>query len=45
MCLSLECAKAFYWGNGAHAPNEHIRLEDLHRAVRFNCYMFQALAS
>jgi acetylornithine deacetylase/succinyl-diaminopimelate desuccinylase-like protein len=33
-----------YWANGAHAPNEHIRLSDLHEAVRFNCYMFQALA-
>ncbi len=35
---------ATYWANGAHAPNEHVRLEDLHRAVKFNCYMFQALA-
>ena len=33
-----------YWANGAHAPNEHIRLDDLREAVRFNCYMFQALA-
>lgn len=33
-----------YWANGAHAPNEHIRLSDLQEAVRFNCYMFQALA-
>jgi acetylornithine deacetylase/succinyl-diaminopimelate desuccinylase-like protein len=33
-----------YWANGAHAPNEHIRLADLREAVRFNCYMFQALA-
>ncbi len=33
-----------YWDSGAHAPNEHIRLSDLQRAVRFNCYMFQALA-
>jgi acetylornithine deacetylase/succinyl-diaminopimelate desuccinylase-like protein len=32
-----------YWANGAHAPNEHIRLSDLQEAVRFNCYMFQAL--
>jgi len=31
---------ATYWGSGAHAPNEHIRLSDLERAVRFNCYMF-----
>ena len=34
-----------YWANGAHAPNEHIRLEDLERAVRFNCHMFQALGA
>jgi len=33
-----------YWANGAHAPNEHIRLNDLREAVRFNCYMFQSLA-
>ena len=31
---------ATYWGSGAHAPNEHIRLSDLERAVRFNCHMF-----
>src|SRR6266700_5016548 len=36
---------ATYWASGAHAPNEHIRLSDLDRAVRFNCHMFQALAS
>lgn len=34
-----------YWASGAHAPNEHIRLADLSRAVRFNCYMFSALAN
>lgn len=34
---------ATYWANGAHAPNEHIRLEDLERGVRFNCHMFMAL--
>lgn len=33
-----------YWGSGAHAPNEHIRLSDLDRAVRFNCHLFEALA-
>lgn len=32
-----------YWANGAHSPNEHIRLSDLDEAVRFNCYMFQSL--
>jgi acetylornithine deacetylase/succinyl-diaminopimelate desuccinylase-like protein len=34
-----------YWANGAHAPNEHVRLEDLRRGVRFNCYMFSRLGS
>ncbi len=34
---------ASYWGSGAHSPNEHIRLADLYRAVRYNCYMFQEL--
>ncbi len=29
-----------YWGCGAHAPNENIRLADLQRAVHYNCYMF-----
>ncbi len=33
-----------YWANGAHAPNEHIRLGDLQQAVRFNCYLFSSLA-
>ncbi|HLI05388.1 MAG TPA: M20/M25/M40 family metallo-hydrolase [Ktedonobacteraceae bacterium] len=32
-----------YWANGAHAPNEHIRLADLQQAVRFNCYLFSSL--
>ena len=36
-------AGAGYWGSGAHAPNEHVRLEDLPRAVRFNCHLFQGL--
>jgi acetylornithine deacetylase/succinyl-diaminopimelate desuccinylase-like protein len=35
---------AAYLGSGAHAPNEHVRLADLERAVRFNCFLFQALA-
>jgi acetylornithine deacetylase/succinyl-diaminopimelate desuccinylase-like protein len=34
---------AAYWGSGAHAPNEHIRLDDLRRAVRFNCHMLASL--
>jgi len=36
---------ASYWASGAHAPNEHIRLEDLDRAVQFNCYLFQQLGN
>jgi acetylornithine deacetylase/succinyl-diaminopimelate desuccinylase-like protein len=32
-----------YWDSGAHAPNEHIRLSDLQRAVRYNCHMFSSL--
>ena len=32
-----------YWASGNHSPNEHIRLSDLRRAVRFNCYAFGAL--
>ncbi|MDQ5852686.1 MAG: M20/M25/M40 family metallo-hydrolase [Chloroflexota bacterium] len=34
-----------YPGCGAHAPNEHIRLDDLRQAVRFNYHLFQALGS
>jgi acetylornithine deacetylase/succinyl-diaminopimelate desuccinylase-like protein len=33
-----------YWANGAHAPNEHIRLADLDRAVRFNAQLFREIA-
>jgi len=32
-----------YWANGAHAPNEHIRLADMRQAISFNCHLFQAL--
>jgi acetylornithine deacetylase/succinyl-diaminopimelate desuccinylase-like protein len=32
-----------YWASGAHSPNEHIRLEDLARAVAFNRHLFMAL--
>jgi acetylornithine deacetylase/succinyl-diaminopimelate desuccinylase-like protein len=34
-----------YWANGAHSPNEHIRLSDLAEAVKFNCHLFQALGN
>lgn len=34
---------AAYLGSSAHAPNEHILLSDLERAVRYNCFMFHAL--
>jgi acetylornithine deacetylase/succinyl-diaminopimelate desuccinylase-like protein len=32
-----------YYGSGAHAPNEHIRLKDIPRAIEFNVFMFTAL--
>lgn len=32
-----------YWGSRAHAPDEHVRLSDLERAVRFNVYLFGEL--
>ncbi len=32
-----------YWASGAHAPNEHIRLSDMERGVRFNCHLFTML--
>jgi acetylornithine deacetylase/succinyl-diaminopimelate desuccinylase-like protein len=31
-------------GARAHAPNEHIRLEDLGHAIRFTHALFEALA-
>src|SRR5262249_41638746 len=32
-----------YWASGAHSPKEHVRLEDVARAVAFNRHMFLAL--
>ncbi len=32
-----------YYGSGAHAPNEHIRLSDIARAIEFNAFMFGKL--
>jgi acetylornithine deacetylase/succinyl-diaminopimelate desuccinylase-like protein len=32
-----------YYGSGAHAPNEHIRLGDIPRAIEFNAFMFTQL--
>jgi acetylornithine deacetylase/succinyl-diaminopimelate desuccinylase-like protein len=32
-----------YYGSGAHAPNEHIRLSDIPMAIRFNVFMFTEL--
>jgi acetylornithine deacetylase/succinyl-diaminopimelate desuccinylase-like protein len=32
-----------YYGSGAHAPNEHIRLSDIPRAIEFNAFMFTQL--
>jgi acetylornithine deacetylase/succinyl-diaminopimelate desuccinylase-like protein len=34
-----------YWGSGAHAPNEHIRVEDFGAAVRFLIDLFRSLAT
>jgi acetylornithine deacetylase/succinyl-diaminopimelate desuccinylase-like protein len=36
---------AVYYGSLAHSPNEHIRLADLARAVRFNCHLFTQLGA
>jgi acetylornithine deacetylase/succinyl-diaminopimelate desuccinylase-like protein len=32
-----------YYGSGAHAPNEHIRVSDIPRAIEFNIFMFTKL--
>jgi acetylornithine deacetylase/succinyl-diaminopimelate desuccinylase-like protein len=35
----------FYFGAGTHAPNEHVRLGDVERAVRFTYALFHGLGS
>jgi len=32
-----------YYGSGAHAPNEHIRVSDIQRALEFNVFMLTKL--
>ncbi|MEZ4731325.1 MAG: M20/M25/M40 family metallo-hydrolase [Caldilineaceae bacterium] len=32
-----------YYGSGAHAPNEHIRVRDIARAIEFNVFLFTQL--
>lgn len=32
-----------YYGSGLHAPNEHIRVSDIPRAIEFNVFMFTQL--
>jgi len=32
-----------YWANAAHAPNEHIRLDDLRAAILLNCHILMRL--
>jgi acetylornithine deacetylase/succinyl-diaminopimelate desuccinylase-like protein len=32
-----------YYGSGAHAPNEHIRVKDVPRAIEFNIFTFTQL--
>ena len=34
----------FYFGSRAHAPNEHVRLEDIGHAVRFTHALLETLA-
>ena len=34
-----------YYGSGAHAPNEHIRVSDIPRAIQFNVFMFTELGA
>jgi acetylornithine deacetylase/succinyl-diaminopimelate desuccinylase-like protein len=34
-----------YYGSGAHAPNEHIRVSDIPRAIEFNVFMFMQLGA
>lgn len=34
-----------YYGSGAHAPNEHIRVSDIPRAIEFNVFMFLQLGA
>jgi acetylornithine deacetylase/succinyl-diaminopimelate desuccinylase-like protein len=33
-----------YYGVGAHAPNEHIRMDDVGGAIEYNAFMFTQLA-
>jgi len=33
-----------YYGSGSHAPNEHIRVSDIPRAIEFNAFMFTQLS-
>lgn len=32
-----------YYGSGAHAPNEHIRVKDIPKAIEFNAFMLTQL--
>jgi acetylornithine deacetylase/succinyl-diaminopimelate desuccinylase-like protein len=34
-----------YYGSGAHAPNEHIRVSDIPRAIQFNVFMLTELGA
>jgi acetylornithine deacetylase/succinyl-diaminopimelate desuccinylase-like protein len=36
---------AVYWGNAAHAPNEHIRLQDIAPAIRYLAALLEDLGS
>jgi acetylornithine deacetylase/succinyl-diaminopimelate desuccinylase-like protein len=32
-----------YWGNNVHAPNEHIRIDDIARTIRYTRALFESL--
>ena len=34
-----------YYGSGAHAPNEHIRLDDIPKAIEFNAFLLNELGN
>jgi acetylornithine deacetylase/succinyl-diaminopimelate desuccinylase-like protein len=39
------CDNATYYGNAAHAPNEHIRLEDVSPAIRYLAALLEELGT
>jgi acetylornithine deacetylase/succinyl-diaminopimelate desuccinylase-like protein len=35
----------FYWGSRIHAPNEHVKLDDVHESVRFTIALVEDYAA